>query len=670
MVKERGGFGMSIPRLAAALLILIGAPVAAQPANSFDAAAAFGARRSVADLKLSPDGKSVVYRVPMAGQGSVALTLSLAAGAKPRAALSADGDPDRLGGCDWVSNDRLVCTVYGIVKEAGYGLLPFTRLIAVNADGSNPRMLSKRESEYSRGLQLGGGYVIDWLPHEDGAVLMTRVYLPDDHLGTHLGSWKQGLGVDWVDTRNLTVRHVEKPREDAAYYIADGRGTVRIMGVESKFNAGADLTGVITYLYRRPGSSDWHQLGDYDALNGTGFEPAAVDPDLDVAYGFEKHDGRTAFYSVALDGSMRKTLVYSRPDVDVDGMMRIGRNRRVVGVSYATDYRRSAYFDPAIAKLAAELGKALGRRLNLTVIDASADENTLLLLASSDHDPGVYYLFHRKSNQLQTFFVVRDPLEGVKLGTVTPIRYPAGDGTMIPGYLTLPPGTTTPKGLPAIVLPHGGPAARDEWGFDWLAQFFAARGYAVLQPNYRGSSGYGDAWFMKNGFRSWPTAIGDVLDGGRWLVKQGIADPAKLGIVGWSYGGYAALQSAVLDPGVFKAVVAIAPVTDLDLLKEEHRRWTDFGLVSRYVGSGPQVREGSPADNAGKIKVPVLLFHGELDRNVQIEQSQRMADRLEAAGVPHQLVTWKDLDHQLDDSAARAQMLRASDAFLRKAMGM
>ncbi len=661
---------MGIRNLVAASLLLLGTAQHAQALPSFDAAAAFGARRSVADLKLSPDGASVVYLVPLAGQGSAAVTLDLTKGATPHAVLAADGNPDRLGGCDWVSNDRLVCSIYGVVKNAAYGLLPFTRLIAVSADGSNPRLLSTRQNEYSRGLQLGGGYVIDWLPNEDGAVLMTRVYLPDDHLGTRLGSTSKGLGVDWIDTRNLTVKQVEKPREDAVGYITDGRGAVRIMGVASHYNAGANVTGIITFLYRLKGSRDWLKLDDYDSLNASGFEPTAVDPDLDVAYGFEKKDGRLAFYSVALDGSLRKTPIYDRPDVDVDGMMRIGRHRRVVGVSYATDYRRAVFFDPAIGKLAKEFAGALPAQMNITIVDASADESKLLVLASSDHDPGVYYLFDRKSNRLQTFFVVRNPLEGVKLASVTPIRYPAADGTMIPGYLTLPPGTETAKGLPAIVLPHGGHAARDQWGFDLLAQFFAARGYAVLQPNYRGSSGYGDAWFEHNGFRSWSTAIGDVLDAGRWLVKQGIADPAKLGIVGWSYGGYAALQSAVVDTSVFKAVVAIAPVTDLEAFKEEHRRWTDYDLVSRYVGSGPQVRAGSPADHADKIKVPVLLFHGELDHTVQIEQSERMADRLEAAGVAHQLGTWKDLDHQLDDSAARTQMLRESDAFLRKAMGI
>jgi dipeptidyl aminopeptidase/acylaminoacyl peptidase len=265
--------------------------------------------------------------------------------------------------------------------------------------------------------------------------------------------------------------------------------------------------------------------------------------------------------------------------------------------------------------------------------------------------------------------VVRGELEGVKLAVVKPVTYPGADGTLVPGYLTLPPGREDAKGLPAIVMPHGGPGARDEWGFDWLPQFYASRGFAVLQPNFRGSSGYGDSWFQQNGFKSWRTAIGDVLDAGRWLVTQGI-DPAKLAIVGWTYGGYAALQSAATDPTVFKAVVAVAPVTDLNVLKQEHFHWSDFELVSNYVGYGPHLLEGSPAENAAKIKVPVLLFHGAFDRNVGIAQSKLMATRLAAAGVPCELVTWDDLDHQLEDSAARTEMLRKSDAFLRKAMGL
>jgi len=292
----------------------------------------------------------------------------------------------------------------------------------------------------------------------------------------------------------------------------------------------------------------------------------------------------------------------------------------------------------------------------------------LLVSTASDVDPGVYYIFDRKAHQLQTFLIKRNELEGVTLAHVKPITYPASDGTQIPAYLTLPPGHDDARGLPAIVLPHGGPSERDEWGFDWLPQFFAARGFAVLQPNYRGSSGYGDAWFQKNGFKSWPVAIGDVLDGGRWLVREKIADPAKLAIVGWSYGGYAALQSAVVDATVFKAVVAIAPVTDLSGLKEEHRNWSDFELVSNFVGDGDIMHDGSPIEHAAKIKVPVLLFHAGHDANVSIEQSKRMAARLKAVGGKCELITWDDLDHQLDDSDARMQMLSKSEQFLREAL--
>jgi dipeptidyl aminopeptidase/acylaminoacyl peptidase len=159
-----------------------------------------------------------------------------------------------------------------------------------------------------------------------------------------------------------------------------------------------------------------------------------------------------------------------------------------------------------------------------------------------------------------------------------------------------------------------------------------------------------------------------VNDAGRWLLAQG-ADPARLCIVGWSYGGYAALQSAVVEPGLFKAVVAIAPVTDLNSLKEEHRLWSDSHVVNEMIGEGLQLREASPARNAEKIKVPVLLFHGALDRNVHIAESRLMAARLKSAGVKHELVTWDDLDHYLEDSNARTTLLRKSDAFLRQATG-
>jgi acetyl esterase/lipase len=660
---------MSNRRLAALALISFGMTCHAEGPTSFDPATAFGARPGVNSMHLSPDGMNVVYIAPATGQGSIAYTLSLTKGAAPKAALASDGKPNRLRSCGWVSNDRIVCSVYAVLKDMALGGMSMTRIYSVDADGKNLKVLSTQQNVFSHGAALAGGSVIDWLPDENGAVLMTRIYARDDRLGTHVKNSAEGLAVDWIDTRTLAVKRAEIPRPDALGYITDGRGTVRIVAWRQTRTASGQDTGIINFSYRLPGSRDWHNLSQYNEIDDSGFYPEAVDHDRNVAYGYKKKDGRMAMYAVTLDESLHEELVYARPDVDVSGLIQIGRRNRAVGTAYSTDVGRADYFAADVRSLIDSLSKALPQHL-LEVADSSVDESRMLIFSSSDVDPGVYYIFDRKAHQLQTFLVTRTELEGVKLAHVKPITYPAADGTPIPAYLTLPPGREDAKGLPAIVLPHGSLSDRDDGGFDWLPQFFAARGFAVLQPNFRGSIGYGDAWFQKNGFRSWQIAIGDVSDGGRWLVREGIADPSKLAIVGWSYGGYAALQSAVVDPTLFKGVVAIAPITDLAAFKEQRRYWPDFALVSSYVGNGPHMREGSPIEHVDKIKAPVLLFHGGLDASVDIQQSKSMAARLKSAGVSCDLVTWDDLDHQLEDSAARAQLLRRSDEFLRKALGM
>jgi dipeptidyl aminopeptidase/acylaminoacyl peptidase len=511
--------------------------------------------------------------------------------------------------------------------------------------------------------------VIDLLPGEDGAVLMGQQFVPEIRQNTRLERREEGYGVVRVDTRSLAQRRVEDPHLNAAEYISDGRGRVRIMGSQPPRGETGQAGNQIHYMYRRANSREWQPLASYNLLTREGFNPYAVDRDLDVVYGFEKLNGRQALYRMSLDGSGRRELVASHPEVDVDGLLRIGRSGRVIGASYVTDRRQSIIFDPEIRALSEGLARAVPNLPLIAVVDSSEDESKLLIRAGSDDDPGRYFLYDKATRQLGEIMLARPQLENVRLANVRPIRYRAADGTMVPGYLTLPPGSDG-RGLPAIVFPHGGPDARDEWGFDWLAQYFAHRGYAVLQPNFRGSAGYGDSWFQENGFQSWRTAIGDVNDAGRWLVSEGIADPAKLAIVGWSYGGYAALQANVLDPALFRAAVAIAPVTDLNLFKEDRRFWSDFAMTRDYVGSGPHIRAGSPAQNAEAIRAPVLLFHGDLDRNVGIAQSRLMRDRLQSAGRQVELVVFPGLDHQIEDSEARARMLRESDAFLRRSLGI
>ncbi len=424
------------------------------------------------------------------------------------------------------------------------------------------------------------------------------------------------------------------------------------------------------YMYREKGSREWKPFDrvKMDSQMVFGFNPVAIDSAKNVVYGFEPVGGHQALVSYSLDGARTRNIVLARRDADVDSLLRIGRDQRVVGASWATEKRAVAFFDPELKALASALGQALPGKPAIEFVDASLDENKLLMIASSDVDPGKLYLFDKTTKQLGEVLPLRANLADRTMAEMKPVNFPAADGTSIPGYLTLPVGSTG-KGLPAIVMPHGGPSSRDEWGFDWLVQYFAARGYAVLQPNYRGSSGYGAAWFKDNGFKSWKTAIGDVDDAGRWLVSQGIADPEKLAIVGWSYGGYAALQSQVLDPQLYKAVVAIAPVTDLERLREDHRRYSDYRLVSAFVGEGPHIEQGSPARSAEDFAAPVLLIHGDYDQNVSVVHSRMMADRLKSAGKDVQFIEYDKLDHYIDNSDQRASMLADIDGFLTKKLG-
>lgn len=624
-------------------------------------AAVFGAREGIEHVSLSPDGNKVAFIVPDKGQGSTLFTVDLAGGGKPEAALTASGDPERLSYCEWVSNARMICLV-GIAHNDAGEPVNLSRLIAINADGSELKLVSVRQGNNAERLAYFGGNLIDLLPGDDGAVLLGREHVPEGKTGSLIAKTDEGYGVDRVDTRTLASKSVVKPTRLAIEYISDGLGTVRLMGV-MKTDAGYD-SGVRRYLYRASGQNEWQPFGEFDFNNDTGFNPYAVDPVENAVYGFEKSEGRQALYKVKLDASLAKTKLASRPDVDIDGLITLGRKKRVVGYSFATEKRQAVYFDPALNKLGSSLSKALPNAATVYFGGMSADEQKLIVWAGSDTNPGKYYYFDKSTKKVSPLFASRPALESYTLAPVKSVSVKAADGTMIPGYLTLPVGSSG-KGLPAIVMPHGGPSARDEWGFDWLAQYYAQKGFAVLQPNYRGSSGYGDDWYQSNGFQSWKAAISDVNDSGRWLVSEGIAAPDKLAIVGWSYGGYAALQSAVLDPALFKAIVAIAPVTDLNKLKEQYRGYMSFRVARDFIGSGRHLVEGSPARNAASITAPVMLFHGSFDRNVEVGHSQLMADQLRDAGRQPELVVFKGLSHNLDDSAARAEMLDKSASFLK-----
>lgn len=659
-------------RMMAALLpgaMLLAGPAVAQDSLA-DAARNFGVRATVLDISLSPSGTKIAYIAAGPEHSEVINVIDLEGDAKIVSVLRNTEKIGDFAWCEWATDTRLVCQVAGMGKGTDGLLVPFDRLFAINDDGSAAKMLSQRDSFRALGFNQNGGDIVAFdVSDSEGEVLMTRNYVPESDINTRLANSKSGLGVDLVDVTTGRTRSREAPDDGALRYVADEQGEVRIK-VRAIYDGTGNLTGDYVYLYRTPGSNTWKKFEKL-TLDGKplgGFTPVAVDSARNVAYGFITKGGYDAVIEVRLDGSEAGTLVMARDDVDVDALIRIGRKRRVVGASYATEKREVAYFDPELKKLAAGLAKALPDTPLISIVGASSDERRILLIASSDTQPGMVYLYDKDKRSLEPLVPVRAELDGKALGTMQPVTYPAADGTQIPAYLTLPPGSDG-KGLPAIVLPHGGPAARDEWGFDWLVQFFTARGFAVLQPNYRGSAGYGEAWYGRNGFKAWDVAIGDVNDAGRWLVREGIAEADKLAIVGWSYGGYAALQSQVLDPALFQAVVAIAPVVDLGYLADDARGYTNARLVQQYVGDGPHVEAGSPRRHAAKFAAPVALFHGTRDLNVDVRHARAMEKALKAAGKPVIYREYEDLQHGLEDTAARIDMLTTIGQFLDEHLG-
>lgn len=626
-------------------------------------AKAFGAREAVLAPSISPEGGRILYLTPGKGRATAAALSEIATG-QSRIVVTSAGEPESLRWCNFVSSQRMVCRFTALQDREG-GLIPFARLVALDLAGGNMKLLGQSSSAYDERLRQFDGRIIDWLGGSSGSVMMTREYVPEAYkMNTRIVREKSGLGVDIVDTAALRTKSIESPHDGISSYMTDGRGNVRIMeGYEA--SGDGSLTGRVKYWYRRPGSREWETLVEFQEDE---FDPLAVDADLNAVYALKKKGGRFALYTVKLDGSLASTLVADNPRVDIDNVVRFGNGQRVIGYTYAEEKRNVVYFDQEFRALSASLRKALPNLPIVHFVDSTGDGRKLLIFAGSDRDPGRYYLFDRDKKALTELMLDRPELEGRTLGEVKSVSVRAPDGTMIPAYLTLPPGKAA-KGLPAVVLPHGGPSARDEWGFDWLAQFLAARGFAVLQPNYRGSAGYGDAWLNENGFKNWRTSIGDITASARWLASQGIADPGKLAVLGWSYGGYAALQSAATEPSLYKAVVAIAPVADLALLKEEFRGYTNHKVISNFVGSGPHVAEGSPLHNARAINAPVLLVHGDRDLNVGVGHSRKMDSALRSAGKQIELLTFKGLDHQLADSNARTEMLTKIGHFLDRTIG-
>jgi hypothetical protein len=399
-----------------------------------------------------------MYLTPGPGPKTFAVISNLQTG-KSDVVVASDGSPESLHWCNYSAPARAVCLISANVNMEGY-LVGMQRLMAMNTDGTEAKLLGQPDRHTDEYLRQVDAQVLDWRGGADGSVLMERQYVPEaGKIETNIVDSREGLGVDLVDTRTLRSTPVELPNKSASDYMTDGRGHVRVMEVVEDDHG--QVTGRVKYYYRTADSRGWKTLVDYQKDQ---FEPLAIDADLDSLYALRKKNGRYALYRIKLDGSLAETLIASNPSYDIDDVVRIGDGQRVVGYSYEGEKGEVKYFDPEFDALAASLSKALPNLPIVEFVDATADGRKLLIYAGSDTDPGRFYLFDRDRKTLNEAMLERPELEGRALARVKPVSIPSADGAQIPAYLTLPPGKDA-KNLPAVVLPHGGPSARDAWGF-------------------------------------------------------------------------------------------------------------------------------------------------------------------------------------------------------------
>jgi dipeptidyl aminopeptidase/acylaminoacyl peptidase len=432
-----------------------------------------------------------------------------------------------------------------------------------------------------------------------------------------------------VDVYTGARRLVQPNRHQVRHWLIDRAGVVRV-GV-------AYEETTVRLVVKPPGTEAWTTLQKVDVTRDAPMWPLGFGNDPGLLYVQAPHEGRQAIFTIGItEPNMPRRLVAADPTYDLRGLLYFPWLGRVVGAYHTADEVLATFWDEEARRLQERLAQALPGRTP-GVVSSSDDGRRHVVESGHVSRPPQFHLFETATGDVRALAETYPALRTVSLAASRPVTVTTRDGVPLRGYVTLPPGRPAAS-LPLVLLPHGGPAARDDLRFDVWTQFFASRGWAVLQVNFRGSAGYGVA-FMEASFKRWGLEMQDDLeDGVRALVAQGLVDPARVCIVGASYGGYAALMGVVKTPDLYRCAVSIAGISDLrDLL---HERQTSVGYaigLERQVGAWwtdrDRLRQTSPVHHAARIRTPLLIVHGAEDRIVPVEQSRDMVAALERAGV-------------------------------------
>ena len=630
--------------------------------------AAFFQNPSMTDAKLSPDGKTVAILLAPTAKDRVRLIALDVKTMKPTVLAQYATSDVAYVAC--INDHRLVYKLDD--RQVSQGELhAASGLYAINIDGSYSRQLANQHwdnfvrSSYSRVLLP---WYTRYLAPAGRKNDPEEIYVAEPARMDETSA--QDYRLKRVNTLTGRVKEVETP-VGAERWIFDADGEPRATAI---YRDGRE-----TVMLRDPATDRWSTIAEFDAFGATdGISPELVDDDNRLfVTATQGHDTRAVytFDAAAKTMSVKPFLQSDRYDLEPAFVM---RNGKLLGIRYVIDTEVTRWLDPGLTALQAKVDALLPSTINRISVASAVDGPTVLVKSWSDRVPGLFYLYDTEHGQLIALGNQHPEVDPDRMSAMEPTHYAARDGLQIPAWLTVPQGAER-KRLPLVVLVHGGPFVRgEEWQWNPEVQFLAARGYAVLEPEYRGSTGYGTTLF-KAGWKQWGLAMqNDVADGVKWAVDQGLADPKRVCIAGASYGGYAVLMGLVNDPQVYRCGIDWAGVTDIDLMYTAYwsdlpTAWATYGmprLIGDRVADAAQLKATSPILNAARIQAPLLMAYGGKDRRVPLVHGEKMHDALTKASAANvQWVLYDDEGHGWRAVATRIDFWNRVATFLDENIG-
>jgi len=608
----------------------------------------FGQLENILNISLSPTGKRVATLRNLKGQISL-ITRSLDPAEKGQVFISTfeQGEFKRV---HWLSDERLLFSLRFPSTRYGSKAME-SRLVAMDWNKKNMVNLVKRQKR-SRRYEAAGfvsqiqDSIVSYLPNDPDHILLEL----DNEDINHPDVYK-------INVHTGARKRIVKTRADVVSWYADKNGVVRLG--HGKYKSKDRI------IFRESEEESWKTIARYDVIdNHIPFGFAGFSPDPGLIYVSKLSEAGLATYYIYNPEQKKFSSIIDGDTVDVIDI-ELDEDESIRSYSYFDDSVKTVYKD----KLWRDLNKMLDSNFpdqNAEIVNYSQNQKKFIISVSSPTNPGDFYLLDLNKKKLDWYAETYPGLDIEKLSTMKSVTYKARDDLEIPSYLSLPKGVKDTPKLPTVILPHGGPFARDSYGFDYWVQFLTTRGYAVLQMNYRGSKGYGAAYENKGNNEWGGKMLDDINDGAYWMIEQGYSNPDRICIMGGSYGGYAALQSLVKEPDLYKCSVALAPVTNMSTFFNQLRdlMYTSERYLPYINNKEGSLEDISPYHQVDKINVPVLLVHGTNDRKVHYKQSEMFADRMKQKNKEITFISLEQGDHHLSRQKHRSMFLDAVEKFL------